>query len=159
MGRTFEKNVLRFLFVFGLISFFNLVRKPPVKDSLIIFFLKSYIASLLDTLTVKKGYVKYPVNLFKTFNISVLFSYLLFPITCVYYNQITKNSNIFGVILKVIYFSVPMTLVETWLEKNTKLIKYKKGWDWKHSFASISGTFLIVRLLMYVINRAAAAKD
>ncbi|MDQ0244057.1 hypothetical protein J2S09_001602 [Bacillus fengqiuensis] len=91
MGKNFEKTVLKLLFVFGIAAFFNLIRKPPMKDWVIVFLLKSYIASILDVLTVKKEYVKYPVNLFKIFDISVMFSYLLFPITCVYFNQVTNN--------------------------------------------------------------------
>ncbi|AGX06773.1 hypothetical protein B14911_13022 [Bacillus sp. NRRL B-14911] len=38
----FEKNTLKFLLVFGLISFINLMRKPPVKDWMLIFLFKGY---------------------------------------------------------------------------------------------------------------------
>ena len=86
MVNKFEKNTLRILFIFGIGAFFNLIRKPPLKDWIIIFLLKSYIASILDNLLVKKGYLKYPVNLFKTLDISALFSYLIFPISCIYFN-------------------------------------------------------------------------
>ncbi|MFP5114179.1 CBO0543 family protein [Bacillaceae bacterium C204] len=155
MRNQFEKNILRLLFVFGIGTFFNLIRKPPIKDWLLIFLLKSYIATILDNLLVKKGYIKYPVNLFKTFDISVLFSYLIFPISCIYYNQVTKNSSIFGIIGKCILFTLPSTLVESWLERNTKLVKYKKSWTSLHSFVSIGFTFLIVRALMALIGRTA----
>ena len=155
MRNQFEKNILRLLFVFGIGSFFNLIRKPPLKDWLLIFFMKSYIATILDNLLVKKGYLKYPVNLFKTFDISVLFSYILFPISCIYYNQVTKNSNIIGIIVKCILFTLPTTLLESWLERNTKLIKYKKSWTPLHSFVSIGSTFLLVRGLIALIRRTA----
>lgn len=155
MGKQFEKNILRGLFAFGIGTFFNLLRKPPLKDWLIIFLLKSYIATILDNLLVKKGYLKYPVNLFKTFDFSVLFSYLIFPISCVYYNQVTKNSSVLGIIAKCLVFSIPSTLAESWLEKNTKLIKYKKSWTSLHSFASIASTFLLVRILIALIRKAA----
>jgi len=153
MNNTFEKVILRFLFLFGIGAFFNLIRKPFMKDWLIIFFLKSYISSILDVVAVKKGYLKYPVTLFKTFDVSVLFSYILFPISCVYYNQLTKHSNVFGIIAKALYFSIPMTIVENWLEKNTQLIEYKKSWNWKYTFSSITTTFLIVRLIMGIIRK------
>ncbi|MFP3121473.1 hypothetical protein OH784_01250 [Ectobacillus funiculus] len=154
MNSTVEKTTLKFLFLSGIVAFFNLIRKPLMKDWLIIFFLKSYIASILDVLAVKKGYIKYPVTLFKVFDISFLFSYILFPISCVYYNQLTKNSNVFGMIAKSLCFSVPMTIVENWLEKNTRLVEYKKSWNWKYTFASITTTFLIVRLIMDIIRKA-----
>lgn len=159
MGKNFEKTVLKLLFVFGIATFFNLIRKPSIKDWVIAFLLKSYIASILDVLTVKKEYVKYPVNLFKIFDISVMFSYLLFPITCVYFNQVTNNSKIPDILRKTLYFSIPMTIAENWLEKNTKLVKYKKSWDWRHSFLSISSTFLLVRFLMYIMRKRVNKKE
>ncbi|HZG70947.1 MAG TPA: CBO0543 family protein [Chondromyces sp.] len=155
MGKQFEKNVLRLLFVIGIGSFFNLVRKPPLKDWLIIFLLKSYIASILDNLLVKKGYLKYPVRLFKTFDISVLFSYLLFPVTCIYFNQVTKNSSIPKILLKCFMFSAPSALAEDWIEKRTNLITYKRSWTSIHSFFSIFSTFLIVKFLMTLIKKSA----
>jgi hypothetical protein len=153
MTKRFEKKVLRILFVFGIITFINLVRKPPLKDWLLIFLLKSYISSILDNVLVKKGYLKYPVNLFKTFDISVLFSYLLFPVSCIYFNQLTRKSSNLGIIIKALLFSAPSALAEDWIEKNTKLISYKKSWTSIHSFFSIATTFLMVRYLMGVIRK------
>ncbi|MCU9613241.1 hypothetical protein OEV98_06705 [Caldibacillus lycopersici] len=39
------------------------------------------------------------------------------------------------------------------MEKNTRLIEYKKSWTSFHSFASIFSTTLIVRLLLLAIRR------
>lgn len=153
MGKQFEKSVLKVLLIFGVGSFFNLIRKPPMKDWLLIFFFKSYIATFIDNLAVRKGYLKYPVNLFKTFDVSVLFSYLIFPVSCVYFNQITKNSSIKGILLKCLLFSAPSALVEHLLERKTKLIKYKKSWTSLHSFGSIAITFLMARFLMAIIRK------
>lgn len=153
MRRSAEKNILKTLFIFGIFSFFLLVKKPPRKEWLIIFLLKGYIASILDNILVKKGYLKYPVSLFKTFDISVLFSYIIFPVTCIYYNQVTKNSGLAGILTKCLIFSVPSATAEHWLEKNTNLIRYKKNWTSFHSFASIASTFLAVRFLMGGIRK------
>lgn len=155
MTRQVETNLLKSLFVIGVISFFNLLRKPPMKDWLIIFLLKSYIASFLDNIIVKKGYLKYPVNLFKIFDISVLFSYIIFPVTCIYFNQVTKNSSLFGILVKCLLFSIPSTIAEHFLEKKTNLIKYKKSWTSIHSFLSIALSFLVVRSLMTFISKVA----
>ncbi|WP_423408928.1 CBO0543 family protein [Heyndrickxia sp. MSNUG] len=153
MGRNHEKNILWALFIFGIFSFFQLVKKPPLKDWLMIFLLKGYIASILDNLLVKKGYLKYPVSLFKTFDISVLFSYILFPVTCIYFNQVTKNNGLIAIFLKSILFSLPSAIAEHWIEKKTDLIKYKKSWTSIHSFTSIASTFLAVRFLMGGIRK------
>lgn len=154
MGRRFERNLLRFLFIFAIGAFFNLIRKPPMKDWLIIFFLKSYIATFLDNLLVRKGYLKYPVNLFKTFDVSVLFSYIIFPITCVYFNQLTRNSGIWDILLKCLVFSAPSAAAEHYLEKNTQLIRYKKSWNSYLSFASIAATFIMTRGIMGLIQKS-----
>jgi len=156
MRKQVEINILKSLFVIGITAFFNLLRKPPMKDWLIIFLLKSYIASFLDNIIVKKGYLKYPVNLFKIFDISVLFSYIIFPVTCIYFNQVTKNSSLFGILVKCLLFSIPSTIAEHFLEKKTKLIQYKRSWTSLHSFLSIAASFLGVRFLMALITKVAA---
>lgn len=152
MNRKFEKGILRFLLVFGLVSFIKLIRKPPVMEWLIVFFLKGYIASILDKFVVTKNAITYPVKLFKNFNISFLFDYILFPIACVYYNQVTKNSKITGILAKLLLFSGSITIVETWLERETDLVKYKKDWDWFKTLISLSLTFLVVRIVMGFIR-------
>ncbi|MBT2686669.1 hypothetical protein J7I93_00565 [Bacillus sp. ISL-47] len=154
MGRKFERSVLRSLLVIGIALFFNLIRKPPIKDWLLIFFLKSYIATFLDNLLVRKGYLKYPVNLFKTFDVSVLFSYLIFPITCVYFNQITRHSGIKDILIKCLLFSAPSAIAEHFLEKKTQLITYKKSWNSFYSFTSIAATFLMTRGIMGLIRKS-----
>jgi uncharacterized membrane protein len=155
MGKKFERNFLLLLITIGIASFFNLIRKPPIKEWLIVFLLKSYIASILDSLAVKKGYIEYPYKLIKNFDISVIFSYLIYPITCVYFNQTTRNSKLKGILVQCLLFSIPSTIAEHWLEKNTKLVKYKKSWTTIHSFFSIASTFLIVRFLMIPIRKSA----
>jgi hypothetical protein len=154
MNHKFEKNTLRLLMVFGILSFVHLIRKPPAKDWLLIFLFKGYISSILDKLLVRKGYIKYPVKLFKCFDISFVFDYLIFPITCVYYNQVTKASSIGGILIKVLLFSIPMAIAEHWFEKNTKLIKFKKGWNTTLSFLSINITFLVVRAFIALVRKS-----
>lgn len=159
MKKQLETNILRFFFAISFGFFIILIRKPPIKDWLIIFLLKSYIASILDTILVKLGYLKYPVKFIKILDISVLFSYLIFPVTCIYFNQMTRNSSVIGTLVKSVLFSAPSAIAEYWIEKKTKLIKYKKSWTSFHSFASISVTFLIVRLLMVLINKVSLKQN
>ncbi|MFC0273516.1 CBO0543 family protein [Metabacillus herbersteinensis] len=154
MRNQLEKTILRFLLVFGIVTFFNLIRKPPVKDWLIIFLIKGYISSILDKLLVRKGYIDYPVKLFKSFDISFIFDYLLFPVTCVYFNQFTKASTLPGIIAKLFAFSIPMAIIEHILEKKTKLISFKKGWNTYRSFITVNITFILVRILIGVIRKA-----
>ncbi|KKI92881.1 hypothetical protein WQ54_06770 [Bacillus sp. SA1-12] len=136
----------------GIFSFFNLIRKPPMKDWIIIFLLKSYISTFLDNLAVKNGYIKYPLKLFKSFDISVIFSYLLFPVSCIYYNQLTDHFKIIGTFFITFAFALPMALFENILEKKTRLIKYQKSWGFPHSFGSLFITFITVRAIYKLIS-------
>jgi len=154
MNQKFEKNTLRFLLVFGIIGFFYLIRKPPTKDWIIVFLFKGFLSSILDKLVVRKGYIKYPVKLIKSFDISFIFDYLLYPIACVYYNQVSKSSTFFGIIVKAFYFSVPMAIVEHFFESRTSLISFKKGWNTYTSLFSMTITFLISRGFIAVIRKA-----
>ena len=129
------------------------MRKPPVKDWMLIFLFKGYLSSILDKLVVRKGYISYPVKLFKSFDISFIFDYLLYPIACVYYNQVTKSSNLFGILIKSLFFSVPMALVEHFFETRTSLINFKKGWNAFTSFYSMTFTFLTARTFIAIIRK------
>jgi hypothetical protein len=154
-----EKRILIFLLGVGLLSFMNILRKPPIKDWLIIFLVKGYISSILDKFVVKKGYIKYPVKLVKIFDTSFIFDYLLFPITCVYYNLATYQKNFKTIFIRVLYFSVPMTMVEQWLERKTNLIEYRKGWNCVFTFISLNITFLMVRGIISLVRVKAESED
>ncbi|MGV3464201.1 MAG: CBO0543 family protein [Heyndrickxia sp.] len=90
-------------------------------------------------MTVKKGYIKYPINLFKSFDIRFIFDYLLYPISCVYYNQITKKSNILGIMVKTFYFTIPMAVTE---------------WNSFTVFWTLSITFHISRAFIDIVRKA-----
>ncbi|PFG05379.1 CBO0543 family protein [Bacillus sp. es.034] len=154
MNQKFERNILRFLLIFGLISFGKLMIKSPVKDWMMIFLFKGLFSSILDKFIVRKGYITYPVKLFKSFDISFIFDYLLYPIACVYYNQVTKSSTILGTILKSLYFSVPMVIAEYFFETRTSLIKFKKGWNIYTSLITLTTTFLISRGFIAIMRKA-----
>ena len=65
MGQKFEKKLIKLLYFFGIGSFIYLIKKPLAKDWLLVFFIKSYYASLIDKLVVNKGYVQYPSRISK----------------------------------------------------------------------------------------------
>nr|WP_323131901.1 CBO0543 family protein [Bacillus infantis] len=96
----------------------------------------------------------YPVKLVKSFDVSFIFDYLLYPIACVYCNQVTRTSSLIGILMKALCFSLPMALVEHFFEKRTSLIKFKKGWNSLISFFSLTVTFLISRTFIAIIRKA-----
>lgn len=150
-----DMNILKGLLGFGLLALpWLLLRKRPLKDWLIVFLAKGVYTSILDSLVVKQKRVAYPIRFFgKTFKINILFDYLLFPLVCLFYNQITYHSRLFGILGKALFFSVPMTMMEIGFEKKTKLVTWKKKWSWYHNLLSLTLTFWLDRGMIGLIRK------
>jgi hypothetical protein len=143
-----DRTILNILTAFGIGgSLFFLSRKNgQLKDWFLIFFIKTFVSTIFDGPLIKTKYIQYPHRyLPKLFDSNIVFLYILFPLSCVMYNQFTDKMKPLKSALSVILFSGPMTLVENWLEKNTKLVKYNKGWNGYITFSILSFTFLLVK--------------
>ena len=149
-----QKKLLRIVLGIGLLLIPFAFKREKLKDWLLIFFLKGYIASLLDQIIVKKKHVSYPVRFMsKYFDSSILFDYLLFPLLCVFYNRTSEKSNLNSIFLQAFTYSTPMTVLEMILEKKTNLIKYKKNWNWLITYVTLVVTFLFVRGFIAIIRK------
>ncbi|WP_226038226.1 CBO0543 family protein [Aquibacillus saliphilus] len=147
-----EKTILYGLTLFGSVFLLFALNKRPRKDWLIVFLLKTVISVFFGNIVAANKWLEYPDRLLpNSFKGSVLFEYLLFPLICVYYNQTTYKSKLPGMIYQSFLYSIPMTIVEIFLEKKTQLINYKK-WRWYYTLFSLSGTFLLVRGLIAIIR-------
>ncbi|WP_100407647.1 CBO0543 family protein [Bacillus solitudinis] len=143
-----ERTILNLLTIFGIGGsiFFLLRRKGDLKDWFLIYFIKTLVSTLLDGPVIKTKYLQYPHRyLPKLFDSNIVFLYLLFPLSCVIYNQFTYKMAPLKTILSVFLFSGPMTLLEKWLESNTNLVKYRKGWNSYITLVVLSFTFLLVK--------------
>jgi hypothetical protein len=144
-----EKRILQLLTIIGLSGWALLFRKGPMKEWFIIYLFKTLISTLIDGPVAKQKYVQYPKRYFpKLYDSNITFVYLLFPLACVFYNQFTYKMDKIKTILSVFLFSVPMTVVENWLEKNTRLVKYGKGWNGFYTLSFLTITFWIVRVFI-----------
>jgi hypothetical protein len=138
-------NILTLIGLFGSIFFLSR-KKYKFKDWVLIYFIKTLVSTIFDGPVIKRKYVKYPHRYFsKFFDSNIVFLYVLFPLTCVMYNQFTNKMDTLKSILCVPLFSGPMTILEHWLEKNTGLVKYHKGWNSYITFMVLSFTFLLVK--------------
>lgn len=148
-----DKNILRFFLLSGLSLLPFLFKRKPIKDWILVFFIKAFYSVFFDTIVVRKKKVSYPVRLLpKLFDINILYDLVLFPVACVLYNQISFHSKTLKAILQVFLFSIPMTITEVWAEKKTRLIKYHKGWSWYITFISLTLSFWLVRVIMVFIR-------
>lgn len=85
-----EKFTLRVLALLGSALVVKVIRKDSLRDWVIIFLLKGSLASFIDAIMTNKNLIKYPVRFMpQYFRINILFDYLLFPIMCVLFNQMT----------------------------------------------------------------------
>lgn len=152
-NRSRDKTILAAFCAVGVLLFPVWTRKPPLRDWLITYFQTGLLATFIDSFFIQQKRLLYPTRLLrKSFGISVLFDYLLFPTIAVLYNQVTYKSSVKGIIGKVFLFSVPITILEYLLERHTTLITWKK-WKWYHTLISVTSVTLMGRLFLAVIRR------
>jgi hypothetical protein len=143
-----DKTLLNLITTLGIVAsiFFLFRKKGALKDWFLIYLFKTLISTLLDGPVIKKKYLQYPYRYFPNFfDSNIVFLYILFPLSCVMYNQFTYKMKPIKAILSVFLFSGPMTLIENWLEKKTRLVRYRKGWNSFYTFSVLSFTFLLVK--------------
>lgn len=132
-------------------------RKPPVKDWIIVFFLKGFISLTCNTAFVAYGLLSYPDRfLSHIFQSTIVFDLLAYPMLCVLYNQTTYKSNLTGILIQAFAYSVPATLFEWWLSEYTEVVKFHEGWNWGYSLLFFLATFLGVRATISLIRTYAA---
>jgi hypothetical protein len=148
-----EKTMIKGLFALCAVWFPFVIRKPSVKEMLIVFFAKGILSTLIDAYVVNTKKIKYPVRPFpKIFNTNILFDLVFFPLLSVIWVRQSYKDKLPGILLKSLTWSVPMSIAQWYMEKTTRLFKWKK-WSIFHTFASISFTLLTIRGLAAVVKR------
>ena len=127
--------------------------RKRIKDWMLVYLFISCTASLIGSVVAGKRLILYPVRfLSESFKSSVLFDYLLLPITCVIYNQITTYKGFSPSMLFAFIFTIPMSAIEFYFEKKTKYIEYVR-WNIFNTFTSMTITFWVSKLFTMVLNR------
>ncbi|KHF40099.1 CBO0543 family protein [Halalkalibacter okhensis] len=145
-----DRTLLHIITLLGISGWAFLFRKKgDIKDWFLIYLFKTLVSTLMDGPVIKKRYVQYPKRYFaNSFDSNIVFLYILFPLLCVMYNQFTYKMKPIKTFFSVFLFSIPMALIENFLEKKTKLVEFRKGWDWYHTVSVLTATFWIVRLFI-----------
>jgi hypothetical protein len=148
-----EKIILWSLLIIGIALFFFSLRKPPIKDWILIFLLTSFFSIFLGVLVVEEKMIEYPISFLSNyFSSSLLYEYLLLPVVCIYFYQKTYYSRYPDIILRCTLYTSALTIIEVLLERYTDLIEYHT-WTWIHTFISIFFLMMFIRILMQLINR------
>ncbi|MFA9455969.1 CBO0543 family protein [Halalkalibacter sp. AB-rgal2] len=154
MKEKTEQKILWGVLVTSIISLIYLLKKPSIKDWLLVYFMNGFSNVFIDAFFVSKDMLSYPTRLFpKILKGNFLFDIIVYPTIMVYYNQVTRNDSVFPITVKIFLFTIPMLLIELWAVQNTSLIRWKKGWTWKHTFISTTLKSLLNRLAIGVIRK------
>jgi len=148
-----DKTILNIITIIGISGMTFLFRKGPIKDWILVYLLKMLVCTFMDIPVIMKKFVKYPKRYFpKYFDSNIVFVYIIFPLLCVLYNQYTYKMKLIPTIPSAFKYSVPMALVEKWLEENTQLVKYSNGWNSYYTLAYLTFGFWIVRATIGAIR-------
>ncbi|MFD1738162.1 CBO0543 family protein [Bacillus salitolerans] len=136
----------------GLILLPFAIVKRSFKDWVIVYLVSVIGNYFADLYLVSKGYLKYKKKFSGKLKVHLPFDFIHYPLMLLYYNQWTLNSKPAGILLKLFPFVIPQVLIETIAERKTKLITWRKGWTWVHSFISVVLKLLICRSIIALIR-------
>ncbi len=127
--------------------------KRSFKDWIIVYLVSIIGNSFADRYFISEGYLHYKIRPFRRrYKIHLPFDYLYYPLLLLYYNQWTLNSKPLGIVLKLFPFVIPQVMIESIAARNTKLITWRKGWTWYHSFLTLLIKFLLCRMIIGIVR-------
>lgn len=154
-----EKKLLNLLTALCIVSLPFLFKGSKMRENLVIFFSKGVIATLIDVYVVGTKRLEYPVRPFsKIFQTNIIYDMLFFPLLSVLWVKISYNDNLSKILLKSLIFSVPMSIGQWYMEKNSRLFKWKR-WTPFHTFGSVSFTLFIIRGLVGLLKKLDTLKN
>lgn len=153
MNNRFEIRALWVLLIIGIVLTPLSIKGKNYKKWLIAFFLNAYNNTFIASAIAKKGYLSYPVRFLPNlYTSSVIYDFLLCSLVTVWYCRSTVGDNWKKALAKVWLFVIPQVVTEALLEKNTKLIKYAKGWNWLTSLVTIAVAKLGIRTFLVMLD-------
>lgn len=115
------------------------------RDWIVVLLFKMNIDFIWGSPVVNLKLIDYPVRLLPHYyNTCILFELWVFPILCVWYNQVTKDKSLLPIIGYALLFSAGITMIEYPIERYTRLIEYLQ-WRWFTTFYTLTITFLMSR--------------
>ncbi len=151
-----RKTQTTFLTISTIVSLFLLpfaLFKRSFKDWIIVYLVSIIGNSFADRYLVSEGYLHYKIRPFRRrYKIHVPFDYLYYPLLLLYYNQWTLNSKPLGIVLKLFPIVIPQVIIESIAARKTKLITWKQGWTWYHSFLTLLTKFFLCRMIIGIVR-------
>ncbi|MCA1038333.1 hypothetical protein LCM00_02320 [Bacillus infantis] len=149
-----DKKILWALSFLSIGVLFFTLRKPPIKDCLLAYLFNAYTNAIIDKYVVAKQYVTYPVRFLpKLSDVNILFDYLFYPTASLLANLVTNKDKGLLLAIKMIGITFTIFRIESWAERNTKLVKWQKGWTGYHSFATITLKSFLNRYIIEIVRK------
>ncbi|MEG9295009.1 CBO0543 family protein [Mangrovibacillus sp. Mu-81] len=154
-----EKKLLNILFGMSVLSVPFMFKGKKMRETLLVFFSKGVLSTLVDAYVVGTKRIEYPVRPFpKIFKTNLIYDILFFPILSVIWVKITYNDNLRNLLLKSLIFSVPMSIGQWYFEKNSRLFKWR-NWSIFHTFGSVCFTLFTIRGFIGLIKKLDILKN
>lgn len=140
-------------FVIALLILIFVVDWRYFRDWIVVFLFKCTLDFIWGSPVVELKMLEYPNRLLpKFYDTSILFELWVFPVLCIWYNQVTKDRGIVAILFYAVVFSAGITAVEYPLERYTNLIHYIT-WSWFTTFYTLIITFLMSRTFIALFRR------
>ncbi|MBU8906181.1 CBO0543 family protein [Desertibacillus haloalkaliphilus] len=144
-----ERLLKYFGIIFGICSIPTLFKKPSVKTWLPLFLINCLVNYIFDKTLVETKQIKYPKRALPNITkINILYDFFICPYLSIWYCQSTYNSQLKGIIGKLILFSVPQAMYEILLERKTNSLEFTGQWKWLYSFFLVFVVKVISRVLL-----------
>ena len=134
--------------IFTMIAFyvlFFMIDWQYFSEWVVIILFKCLIDILWGSAVVSQKMIEYPVRLLAPYyETCIFFELWIFPVACLWYNQITRKRGLIGIICYALLFSAIMTAIEYPIEKYTQLLHYIR-WSWVTTFYTLTLAFIISR--------------
>lgn len=141
-----------FFLILSIVFLIFLLRKPPLKDWLLVFLIRDGYAGITDAFLVYFNFIEYPIRFLpQIFPITILFDFIVYPTLGVLFAQITDKDKVGMIIIKAFLFNIPIALLEWWFEKNTDLIHFIH-WNIWISYFGLVFCSLCVRGVLGIIR-------
>lgn len=129
--------------------------KPPFNEWALVYFMSGFIAVFIAVILVEHERFEFPIRFLSAyFSTSLLYEYLVLPISCVLFNKTSYFSSFKRSFVIACVYSIALTVAELILLLQTELIIYH-NWTLLHTFVSLI-LFLLaskyLRLLFQIRN-------
>jgi len=146
-----DKFLLLCFSVLGICLFIFSLKKQPIKDWLLSFFLTAFFANIIGTAAVDLKLLEY-LKITPNFDTGSFYELIFLPVVIIYFYQSSYRSNIPGIIFQCLLYTLVLTIAEILITKYTNLIEYT-NWNWLVTFITVFCFMIGVRFLLKLINR------